>query len=362
MDSPGGIADETLQVMLEAVNPGWTLRRSSIAEAGHNLVVHASVEAPEGSRDLVLKTRPRHENGANDVDIITEAALVSIVDAHTDLPVPTLHGLITAHTDLPAPFFVMDEAAGTQVPRRKVGTLSDDALRQLARESGRALGELHRLPVPEAFGRLVVDSERREGDAPLPFEPTELTTTGVVDESPSDDWRTVLDAWIEQALAGHANSRFSGLTPRLRAEMEQRIGNVEGPFDPVVARIDHGLHNLTCDPETGELTGIFDWGFTLATPPSYDVACVLANFTRDPWAVHPATPERDALVRRAFLDGYLETGDPVVLEHYDTNRDCYELLVLTRAMTHLEMTMADGDAEDRDAAAAAYRALVDEHC
>ena len=351
---------EVITSMIAAVEPDWRVREVSTDDARLTSVARVAVETPTGAREIVVKAYSGADSGMNPIDFTTEATLLSILDHHTDLPVPVVIGLVDDAPCLPTPFFLMSVVPGTQIPKRHVGTLSNDALARLARESGRALARLHELPAPDRFGRIVVaEGVRERDDAPLPTDVAALTVTGIGDESPSRDWRSIVEDWGRQALTALDQSRFSDLTPRVRGVLEDAIDDLEGPFEPRIARIDHGLHNLTCDPATGELTGIYDWGFTLATPPAYDVACVLANFTLDPWAVHPETPDREALVRDAFRDGYSVVGDAGVLDRYDANRGCYDWLCLTRAMGHLELAMLEGDEDDRDAAAASLRQLVD---
>lgn len=352
---------EAITSMIAAVEPDWCVRGASTDDVRLTSVARVEVETPSGVREVVVKACSGADSMTSPVDIVTEATLLSILDHQTDLPVPAVHGLAEDVHGLPSPFFVMSVVPGTQVPKRDVGTLSDDAFERLARESGRALAQLHQLPAPDRFGRIVVaEREMETDDSTLPTDVDALTVTGIGDESPSRDWQSVVADWVEQALTGLAESRFNDLTPGVRGVLEDDVDDLEGPFEPRIARIDHGLHNLTCDPSTGELAGIYDWGFTLSTPPAYDVACVLANFTLDPWAVHPGTPDREALARDAFRDGYSTVGDVAVLDQYDANRACYDRLCLTRAMGQLELAMLEGDEDDRDTAATALRQLVDD--
>lgn len=352
---------EEVTSMIAAVDPDWRVRKTSTDEARLTSVARVEVEPPSGVREVIVKAHGGADSATSPIEITTEATLLSILGHRTALPVPTVLGLVDEAPDLPTPFFVMSVVPGAQVPKRDVGTISDGALERLARESGRALAQLHQLPAPDRFGRIVTeDVTGGTEDSALPTDVDALRVTGIGDESPSGDWRSVVADWVEQALAGLAESRFSDLTPRVRGVLEDDVDDLAGPFEPRIARIDHGLHNLTCDPATGELTGIYDWGFTLATPPAYDVACVLANFTLDPWTIHPDTPDREALVRSAFRDGYAAVGDATVLDQYDANRACYDRLCLTRAMGQLELAMLEGDEDDRNTAATALRGLVED--
>jgi hypothetical protein len=53
--------------------------------------------------------------------------------------------------------------------------------------------------------------------------------------------------------------------------VEAGIDDLESPFDPVLGRNDHGLHNLLVSPQTGAVTAILDWGYTLAVPAAFDI-------------------------------------------------------------------------------------------
>lgn len=151
-------------------------------------------------------------------------------------------------------------------------------------------------------------------------------------------------------------------TDDLRTALDERVDALSGPFPPVIGRVDHGLHNLLLDPDTGAITGVVDWGFTLSVPPAYDLACVAANVAADPWSVHPETPDRRESVRTALCEGYRAAGEPAVVDRYRQHRRTYELLALVRGMAHLdsapETTMPGATPAEVDAAAAAYRDLA----
>ena len=137
---------------------------------------------------------------------------------------------------------------------------------------------------------------------------------------------------------------------------------MEGPFRPVLGRIDHGFHNMLIAPETGDITGIIDWGFTLSVPAVYDLVCVEANLSLDPWSVHPATPNRHQLVRNSLLKGYQVMEHADVVDRFEERQLVYELLALLRAMNHLdvmpEFVMPGATEEQVAASARGYRKLA----
>ena len=294
----------------------------------------------------------------------TEARILTMIDDRTSIPVPAVRGVVDAHDSLPAPFFVMERLEREPVPKREIGALSDGALARIARESGRYLAALHALSGPEGYGQVeVVPSTPLAGDRPA-IDRDAVTVADLQGGSATDPtaWPTVLRAWTEETLERHATSRFDDLTGMVRPILRDRIESMDGPFRPALGRIDHGLHNLIVDPETGEITGLIDWAFTHSVPAAYDLVCVEANLSLDPWSVYPETPDRRELVRTSLLDGYRSHGSAAVIDRFHRHHDGYELLALCRAMNHLdrlpEFVMAGATDEQVDATASAYRELI----
>ncbi|MEF8842037.1 MAG: hypothetical protein V5A62_10485 [Haloarculaceae archaeon] len=96
--------------------------------------------------------------------------------------------------------------------------------------------------------------------------------------------------------------------PRLESWFEERIEEPTGPFSPVLGRNDHGLHNLLADRDTGEVTSMIDWAYTLAVPPAFDFGFAEYLFGGSFLSGLPGFRDRQALVREAMRAGYRSTG------------------------------------------------------
>lgn len=348
----------TVAAMVRAVAPGASVETVEPAEDGHLAVYHVTAATSAGPRDWVLKASPDDERHGVDA----EARLLSLVGERTSIPVPRVVGVVDAHETLPAPFFVMTAAEGQRAPKRAIGTLSDDAVERVARESGRYLADLHAVADPEGYGVVDVARTATLSGARPSVDPDQVTVRPLQGESSAagTSWPAVLREWTGAALDRHAETRFGDLTPALRTALDERIDALSGPFSPVLGRVDHDLQNLLLDRETGSITAVIDWGFTLSVPPAYDLACVAANLSAGPWSVHPDAPDRRESIRAALLDGYASA----VVEQYRDHGGAYDLLALVRGMTHLaaasETSMPGATDAAVDAAAAAYRDLVAE--
>lgn len=356
------LSSETLSHMVAAIRPDATICKAELAQDGHLSVYHLVVDTPTGTDEWVLKAPPDdHHHG-----IDTEARLLSVVADYTSIPVPAVLGVVDTHDSLPAPFFLMARAEGEHVPKRAISELSDTSLKRVSFQTGEYLAELHSLDAPDAFGQVaVVPSQSLAGEPPS-IDLDQLTVTGFQGSSSTDttSWLAILRTWAEEALDRHASTRFGDRTDEISSVVRSAIESMDGPFDPRLGRIDHGLHNLLCEPPTGTITGVIDWGFTLAVPPAYDLACVEANLSLDPWSVHPGTPTRRQLVRTNLLEGYRTNGGSGVLKQYHNHRSVYELVAVVRAMNHLdsvtELAMPDATEQQVDEAARAYRDHVTE--
>ena len=354
------IPAEVRSRMVRAIDPTATVREATLADSGHLAVYHLVVDTPDGTDEWVLKASP--DGGRHGIG--TEARILTIVDDRTSIPVPGVLGVVDEYESLPAPFFVMERVEGEPVPKREIGALSDGALERIARESGRYLAELHALEGPEGYGRVeVVPSTPLAGDRPA-VDLDAVTVADLQGASATDPtaWPAVLRTWTEETLERHASTRFGDLTGTVRPTVLEWIESMDGPFRPALGRIDHGLHNCIVEPESGEITGLIDWAFTLSVPAAYDLVCVEANLSLGPWSVHPETPDRRELVRTSLLDGYRSRGSADVLDRFHRHHDVYELLALCRAMNHLdrvpEFVMSGATDAQVDATATAYRDLV----
>lgn len=350
------IPRSTISQMVAAIDSAATIREAELAESGHLSVYHLTVDSPPGTHNWVLKASPNGDHRG----ITTEARLLSMLATHTSLPVPAVIGAVDDHDTLPAPFFLMESAGGTKVPKRDIGQLSDEVIEHLAYQSGTYLARLHRVNGPCGYGRIDVEESQPVSGARPPADVDQFTITdlqGASAVSP-DAWPTVIETWAEHTLELHEATQFGDLTTEIRPVVRDYIDSLSGPFHPVIGRIDHGLHNLLLDAETGDITCMIDWGFTLSVPAAYDLACVEANLSLGPWSILPSTPNRRPLIRDTLLTAYRDAGRSTVVDQFRAHHSIYELLALLRAMNHLSMAMPDATEAQLETAAEEYRKVI----
>lgn len=201
---------------------------------------------------------------------------------------------------------------------------------------GAYLAELHAVPVLFDFGHVRHDAPELAGGRP-DGDPADLTVG-----EPRTEWPGSLRERVDYELGRHADSRFSDLTPELVRWYETNIDGLEGPFEPVIGRNDHGLHNLLIDPGTGEITAMLDWAYTLAVPPAFDFEYAVYLYSGAMLSALPGVRDRRSLVREAMLAGYRET-EPARAEAVETPEPLYEALAMVRIMNdfrHLEYPAA----------------------
>lgn len=314
-------SEATLAAMLQAVDSGWNLLEAKRNPRGFCSVYRVVVDDGGTSRELYLKASPDE----NPWSVPTEARLQAVLGTETSIPVPEILGVVDDAEDLPTPYYVMESLAGEEVEYERVAYFPDDVLQRLARETGRYLGELHSIPGLEHFGPIRHDDEPRTGSRPSD-DPSAL---GVGE--PREQWTDYLRDYTDAELDRHADSAFSGLTPALREWFDDQIAALDGPHRAVLGRNDHGLHNLLVDPDTGEITAMIDWGYTLAVPAAFDFEFAVYIYSGAYLAGLPDVPDRRTFVRDAMLTGYRETA-PDLVERVDPPRDLYTMLVLVRMM------------------------------
>jgi aminoglycoside phosphotransferase (APT) family kinase protein len=243
---------------------------------------------------------------------------------------------------------------GEELPYEQVAYLDDDRLHRIARETGRHLGTLHSVPAVEQFGHVRHDGPVCSGERPSGTPAT--LTVGDAHES----WPAYLRARIEQALDRHRETQFSDLTVDLREWFESGVRDLSGPFEPVLGRNDHGLHNLLVDPADGAITGMLDWGYTLAVPPAFDFEFAVYITSGAFLAGLPDVSDRRSTVRGAMLSGYRENA-PDLADRVATPEPRYEALAMVRLMNdfeHLDVPDDDRTAV-MDRIRADARALLD---
>lgn len=345
------LSDSTLAEMVRVVSPEWELREATPAERGFCSVFRVVAGDGDRTRELYLKASPDGQSWA----IPTEARLQAVIDAHTSIPVPEVLGVTDDHETLPTPYYLMRALPGEDVAYERVGRLADDALRRLARETGEYLAELHSIPAVEAFGHVRHETPELTGGRPG-GDPSDLTVG-----EPREDWPSYLRERVESELDRHADSQFPELTAELQRWFETGIDGLDGPFEPVLGRNDHGLHNLLVDPETGEITAMLDWGYTLAVPAAFDFEFAVYLYSGAFLAGLPDGSDRRPLVREAMLSGYRSTA-PEHAEAVSTHQPLYEALAMVRIMNDFEHLTLPGEHEAAvmDRITADVRSLLDE--
>lgn len=327
------VPSSTLRAMARSTMPEWELRGATPTERGFCSVYRVVLTHDDVTRELYVKISPDGQSWG----IPTEARLQAVLTSHTSIPAPEVYSVTDVHDSYPTPFFLMEALPGEDAAYEQVGWMSDDALRRLARELGEYLGELHSVPAVDGFGHVRHTGPELTGDRPS----GELSTLTVGD--PHTDWPSYLRERVSDELDRHANSRFAALTPELTQWFEAGIEALEGPFEPVLGRNDHGLHNLLIEPETGEVTGMLDWAYTLAVPAAFDFEFAVYLFSGAFLAGLPDVRDRRPLVREAMRSGY-RTVAPERAEAVATPKPLYEALAMVRIMNdfhHLELPEGD---------------------
>lgn len=325
MDEEG--ADVPVRQMVHVVNPGWTVREATPAARGFSSVYRVVVETVASNRDVFLKAPP----DGNAWGISAEARILAVLREHTSIPVPAVIGVVDDHPTVPSPFVLTASMTGDDVAYEEVGWIPDGDLRTVARQVGAYLGELHQVDAIHSFEHVGYDTSRRLTGGRPAGTVEELTVVDGV-----DSWPAFLRDWIDRELERHASSRFAALTPRLESWCRERVATLTGSFSPVLSRNDHGFHNLLVDPDTGEITAILDWAYTLGVTPAFDFQFGEYLFSGAFLSAAPDVPDRRELVRDAMLAGYRSTAP----ERYDavsTHRPLYELLAMVRIMNDFEL-------------------------
>ncbi|WP_254543772.1 phosphotransferase family protein [Halomarina pelagica] len=326
------IPESTVEEMVRSIEPTLEPREIDAAERGFCSVYRIVASGSDAARERYLKASP----DGRPWGIPTEARIQAILAAHTSIPVPDVFGVVDGHGTLPTPFYLMRALPGEELPYECVSRFDDGVLRRLARETGEHLAELHSVPAVDRFGHVRHDGPELTGGRPSD-DPAELTVG-----DPREDWPTYLRDRVGRELDRHADSRFSDLTDELSQWFAAGIGELEGPFDPVLGRNDHGLHNLLVEPETGEITGMLDWGYTLAVPAAFDVEFAVYLLSGAFLAGLPDVPDRRPLVRDAMLSGYRATA-PDRAETLSMPEPLYEALAMVRIMNDFHhLTVPDG--------------------
>lgn len=342
------IPPETIERMLQSVQPSWELRGATRESRGHTAVYHVDVGTETGPRAMVLKASPDDEPHG----IRTESRLVEFIADRTDIPVPRVVAAVDDHGSLPSPFFLMESMPGTALPYPETRHLTDRVLRRLSRQTGEHLGRLHCLAGPDGFGVVSLDTPSSGGTQPSGSDEPIRVRDRV------DTWTEFLLASVEPELDRLGGSRFGDLEPAIRTWIHDRVEAVPGPRSPVIGRIDHGVHNLLMRRDDGRIEALIDWGFTLAVTPGYDLRTVEYVLSGAVLAPLRDATDRRRLVREALEEGYRRTAR-YPSDELAAAGDLYELMAVVRAMNHLDDGVAKVPDGSEGAVARGLRTAVE---
>jgi len=288
---------------ISAIRPDWQLVDADPIPDGSDIVYTVTVAPterdgtdPEATREAVLKcfrtadalSFRTHER------FLVEVDLLELVGRETDIPVPAVFGVSESHDDHPMPAFLMEQRPGESVSNVPVdGT--DGVFDRLVRESGRYLAQIHDLRSFDAFGDLVT-ADNGQTDA----------TRGepVVADGRSECIDRVRDI-VEDSLDELDETRFADLEAGLREFTEDRLATLDLDAEPVLLHGDYRPGNLLGNPETGEMTGVLDWGAAQAGDPRYELAWVVREFSEQAPVDSPVRRR----VRETLFDAYESARD-----------------------------------------------------
>ncbi|WP_049920917.1 phosphotransferase family protein [Halopiger djelfimassiliensis] len=326
------LSDATVAAMVREVDPDRGVETVTRVDRGFCSVYRIGIADADSTLQLYLKASPDGQPWA----IPTEARIQATLEAHTSVPVPEVLGVVDDHDTLPTPYYLMRGLPGDELAYERIGRVDDETLDRLARETGRYLAALHSVPAVDRFGHVRHDGPDLTGGRPV-GDPSTLTVG-----DPHETWPSFLREYVDRELERHADSRFSDLTPALRRWFEAGLDDLDGPFEPVLGRNDHGLHNLLVDPETGEVTAMLDWGYTLAVPAAFDFEFAVYLYSGAFLAGRPDVSDRRPLVREAMLAGYRAIA-PELAARVSTPEPCYEAAAMVRIMNDFDsLTLPDG--------------------
>lgn len=342
---------DDIERMVQLVDHHWTVHRDAPEASGRHFLHRLHVDTPTGFRKCILKAPE------DDREFCREARLQTVIGSETDLPVPAVLGVVDEHDAVPSPFFIMESLPGKSIHKTETGTLSCETLRRTAVSSGRHLATLHTLDAVDAYGVVTVDrTETLSGK--LPTERLDQLTVPQGDRC----WPAHVETSIDRILDDLSDPRFTDIVPDVRPAVDSLVAalRVDGPFEPVVGRVENSLDNILIDAATGEVTGLLDWEFVAGMTAANDL--VLAEFwlSGGPWGLLPSTPDYRQLVRSGLLDGYRNAGHGRAIEELQSHHDLYELLMVFRTMLLFDGMFDAFGATDkqRERAAATLRSRV----
>lgn len=328
------LPEATLERMLHRVEPDWSLREAEPVESGFSAVYRLAVDGGDVA-ECYLKCTPEGDGES----VSADARIQRLLEETTEIPVTPILGVVDDYPDLPAPYHLTAAVPGESLPYEAVGQISDTTMRDIARDVGRHLGDLHTVDAVDGFGYVASAGPSLDGDPPAGTAADLTTVRG------RETWPEYLWARTRPELDRHADSRFADLTDRLTAWFDERIAALDGPFEPRLGRNDHGFHNLLVDREADGVTAHPDWAYTLAVPPAFDFEFAAYLYGGSFLAGLTDVRDRSRMVREAMLAGYEETAPGLVADVAEPT-PCYEMLAATRVMNDFHhLSLPEGTSE-----------------
>lgn len=285
--------------------PGWSdsPAASSVAPVGDGVNEVFRVDRPDGDR-LVVKFATHSEPA----HLLAGVAAYRLLDAYTDLPVPTVHAFEPDPDGLP-PFLVLDHVPGESLT---------DGFRDVDPPAARALGAVVR-----EFAR--VPAEAVDGYGFL--REFELTGSGPRAVAGGDDWA---DALVEYAARLYddppAHDALAAVAPAVPDYLRAHRDRLPADPDPSLVVTDLSPANLLSPdgepPSDGVdgLTGVLDLERAKVGPPAF--TAVNAEYLATRYVTDPR-PIREALY------------EPLPFGPDVPARDLYLLVALGRSVSAL---------------------------
>lgn len=337
-DTDDPLSASTVGAAVRAVDPDAAGVDATPHAGGSETLYFVTAETAAGRRELVLKVRSYDDPGA----FRTEPHLLDALAERTSIPVPAVVGSVDDHPELPTPFFVMERCTGERV---RAGDLAPDALRRVAFDAGRYLGELHAVGSFDGYGGVrcrVDDPSVRPGVV------VGDRVLGVADGSGS--WRDWLPEQARAALSA-LDGRFRDLEADLRAFLAENEDCLDGDGPPVLVDDDYRYGNLLVDPGTGETRAVLDFGNASTATAAYNL--VLVEQFLSEFAALDA--DRRRRIRAALREGYGETNALDPGDGFERRRTYYLVATWIGPLTLLSEWYADAYPAGPDEQARRYR-------
>lgn len=279
---------------------------------------------------------------STDRELLTEAAVLSRLEAATDLPVPTVHATVEPETgplDLAA--LVLEYRSGLTEP--DLLSLSPAARERLVVEAGRHLAGIHGVRLADGFGPL----DLRDGT---------LTV------EPAHDWPDWFRALADDTVAGlrgeglttDDHPRFADLAPVVGTALDGPLGD-RNP-EPALLIGDYRPANLRLAPDsTPVVRAVLDPGHGPTADGLLDLALAENAFVDIPLGSTDRADRLRARLRTAYCSR--RGTDPAVLEGERYAR--YRLYAWARRMAAFDYWSGLARGTDTDATAGRCRRAVE---